>query len=154
YPGQHAAAAGACATVLKAWFDEAQSFEELTATARHPLTGHPVRAVAPGLQPHGPPDGTGGCEHAPYTGDISRLTVGGELNKLAANVALSRSMAGLHWRSDNTRGLRLGERVAIELLAEMAAAVHESPLRLAFTSFDRHVIEITKDGPRRDGTRG
>jgi hypothetical protein len=46
------------------------------------------------------------------------LTVGGELNKLASNIAFARSMAGVHWRSDNLWGLLLGEAVAIELLRE------------------------------------
>ena len=158
YAGAHAAVAGACATVLKAWFDEAQTFEELARGARHPLTGRPVRVVSPGLDPGGPPDGTGGCEHSSYAGDTSRMSVGGELNKLASNVALGRCMAGLHWRTDATRGLRLGERVAVELLVQVVADVVESPLRLAFASFDRHVIEIEKAGDssaelRKNGAR-
>jgi len=33
-----------------------------------------------------------------YTGPS--LTVGGELNKLAANVSIGRDIAGVHWRSD------------------------------------------------------
>jgi hypothetical protein len=40
-------------------------------------------------------------------------TVGGELNKLAANVALGRDTAGVHWRSDGVEGLNLGEGVAV-----------------------------------------
>ena len=36
-----------------------------------------------------------------YTGaDAGLITVGGELNKLASNVALGRDMAAEHWRSD------------------------------------------------------
>ena len=36
------------------------------------------------------------------------LTVGGELNKLAANVALGRNAAGVHWRSEALDELLLG----------------------------------------------
>lgn len=57
------------------------------------------------------------------------------------------------FRSDNTRGLRLGERVALQVLGEMAARVPEKGLRLAFTSFDRHVIEVDASGVRQDGAR-
>lgn len=37
------------------------------------------------------------------------LTLEGELNKLASNVAMGRTMGGVHWRSDNTRSLNLGK---------------------------------------------
>jgi hypothetical protein len=38
-----------------------------------------------------------------------KRTVGGELNKLADNVALGRNMAAVHWRSDAEQSLLLGE---------------------------------------------
>jgi hypothetical protein len=44
--------------------------------------------------------------------------VGGELNKLASNIALGRNIAGVHWRSDTTESLKLGEEVAIRFLRE------------------------------------
>src|SRR5207247_4375136 len=70
YGAGHATVAGACVTVLKALFDE--SF----------LIPNPV---VPG------PDGRSLVR---YTGpDADRLTVGGELNKLAANVAIGRNFA-------------------------------------------------------------
>ena len=46
----------------------------------------------------------------PYRGPD--LTVGGELNKLASNIALGRDAAGAHWRSDASEGIKLGEAVA------------------------------------------
>jgi hypothetical protein len=36
--------------------------------------------------------------------------------ELAANVAMGRSFAGIHWRSDAEQGLRLGESVALAWL--------------------------------------
>jgi hypothetical protein len=47
----------------------------------------------------------------PYTGsDAGQITVGGELNKLANNVALGRDMAGVHWGSDAEQALLLSEK--------------------------------------------
>jgi hypothetical protein len=93
YPAGHAMIAGACVTALKACLDESHEIPE------------PVVASADGL------------ELAPWKG--APLTVGGELDKLASNVALGRDFAGLHWRSDATEGLKLGEEVAIAVLEEM-----------------------------------
>ncbi|HEX2207075.1 MAG TPA: hypothetical protein VHG93_05295 [Longimicrobium sp.] len=36
--------------------------------------------------------------------DASQMTVGGELNKLAGNIALFRNAAGVHWKTDYTPG--------------------------------------------------
>jgi hypothetical protein len=77
YPAGLAAIAGACATVLKAFFSE--SF----------IISNPVVASADGLS------------LIPYKG--TDLTVGGKLNKLASNIALGRNTAGVHWRSDGIK---------------------------------------------------
>ncbi|HSG38735.1 MAG TPA: phosphoesterase, partial [Thermoanaerobaculia bacterium] len=71
----------------------------------------------------------------------SRLTVGGELNKLASNVATGRNIAGVHWRSDGINSLMLGEAIAIALLREHKATFNEGG-SFRFTSFSGHVIEI------------
>jgi len=93
YGAGHATVAGACVTILKAWFDD--SFV---------LPGQVFEANAAGnaLVPRASP----------------ALTVGGELNKLAANVALARNGAGVHWRTDYSRSIALGEKVAIGILEE------------------------------------
>jgi hypothetical protein len=44
------------------------------------------------------------------------LTLGGELNKLAANIAIGRNMVGVHYRSDYIQSVKLGEMVAIDTL--------------------------------------
>jgi hypothetical protein len=110
YPAGHAAVAGACTTVLKAFFDESFPFDD------------PVVASDDGLR------------LAPYGG--SDLTVGGELNKLAANVAMGRNAAGIHWRTDAVAGLKLGEDVALGILAEMRACYHEGFAGFTLTRFD------------------
>ena len=58
-----------------------------------------------------------GTAWSPYTGpDAGALTVGGELNKVAANIAIGRNMAGVHWRTDYSESVTLGEEVAIGIL--------------------------------------
>jgi membrane-associated phospholipid phosphatase len=116
YPSGHATFAGAGVTVLKACFNE--SF----------IIPDPVIASADGLSLE------------PYDG--SPLTVGGELNKLAFNIAMGRVGAGVHWRSDAQEGLKLGEAVAIGILTEMHALVNEDFQGFSFTTFDGTPITI------------
>jgi PAP2 superfamily len=91
YAQGHAAIAGACATILKAAFDGDAPFSAL-------MNGDIVMANEDGLS------------LVPYTGsDASQITVNGEINKLASNIGLGRDFAGIHWQSDCTAGLILGE---------------------------------------------
>jgi hypothetical protein len=66
----------------------------------------------------------------------NKLTIEGELNKLASNVAMGRSMGGVHWRSDNTRSLILGEVLAAQILSDITVDLNEKP-RFEFRSFAR-----------------
>lgn len=109
YPAGHAAIAGACATVLKAFF--AESF----------IVPNPVVATADGLS------------LALYKG--TDLRVGDELNKLAANIALARNAAGVHWRSDSIEGLKLGEAVAVGILTALRTTYPEHFTGFTFTTF-------------------
>jgi hypothetical protein len=69
------------------------------------------------------------------------LTVGGELNKLASNIALGRNGAGVHWRSDYTESVRLGEEIAIGILQEQRLTYNEN-YHLSLTRFDGTAITI------------
>ena len=73
---------------------------------------------------------------------LDKLTVGGELNKIASNVAMGRTMGGVHWRSDNTRSLRLGEQIAIEILRKRTTEYAEKGVSFTLRSFDRKRIRI------------
>lgn len=116
YPAGHATVAGACTTLLKAWFNESYVL---------------LNPMVPNA------DGTG---LVPYVGPP--LTVGGELNKLASNVAIGRNIAGVHWQSDATASLRLGEQVAISILRDQKGTFAESFSGWTFTSFDGQVITV------------
>ncbi|MDQ3755254.1 MAG: vanadium-dependent haloperoxidase [Acidobacteriota bacterium] len=109
YPAGHAAISGACTTMLKAFFKE--SF----------VIPSPVEASDDGLSlnPYGSP-----------------LSVGNELNKLAANISLGRDMAGVHWRSDGIQGILLGEKVAIQILKDYRHTYNENFWGFLFTKFD------------------
>ena len=120
YPSGHATIAGACVTILKAYFDE--SF-----IIQNPVIPDPADAthLVPYVGPPGEPP----------------LTVGGELNKLASNIALGWNFAGLHYRSDYIEGLRLGEEVAIGILEEQKITYNEN-FSFTFTRFDDRAITI------------
>jgi hypothetical protein len=102
WPSGHATVAGACVTILKALFDESS------------LIRDPDTKVTPA---HGKP---AGCQ--PPLDQVERkhlnVTVGGELDKLASNVAFGRNFGGVHYRSDGEHGIRLGEEVAIRYLQD------------------------------------
>ena len=122
YGAGHATVAGACTTILKAWFKESTRIDSLTTP----------------LQPS--PDGLALVAYA--GGDVSQLTVGGELNKIAANVALSRNAAGVHWRSDATESMKLGEQLAIGILKEQRACYNENFGGFSLTKFDGTVVTV------------
>jgi len=70
------------------------------------------------------------------------LTVGGELDKLAENVAIGRNFAGVHWRSDSQAGLELGERFAIQFLCEMKMCSRETFHGFSLTKFDGSTVTV------------
>jgi hypothetical protein len=116
YPAGHPAVTGACVTLLKAWFDES--------------------AVLPNPVVVGPNADT----LVPYTGPA--LTVGSELNKLAGNLAMGRGFGGIHWRSDNLAGLRMGEAIAIGILADERRTYNEHFNGFSLTTFDGKTITV------------
>jgi hypothetical protein len=123
YGAGHATVAGACVTILKAWFNES------------------TRLVDIGLAPVQPTDD--GLNLVPYTGaDAGDLTVGGELNKIASNVALGRNTAGVHWRSDATESMKLGEQLAIGILKEQQSCYNENFNGFSLTKFDGTTVIV------------
>lgn len=116
YPAAHAVVAGACVTVLKAFFDEAYGIPE------------PVEAT---------PDGR---SLRAYRGPS--LNVGDELDKLASNIAIGRDFAGVHYRSDATAGLALGEELALAVLREARETGNELFAGYSVRRFDGRREEV------------
>jgi hypothetical protein len=119
YGEGHGVIAGACATALKAFFNETFVIPK------------PVVASDDGQT------------LIAYAGaDAGQITVGGELNKLADNVALGRDMAGVHWRSDAEQALLLGEAVTISILRDQRSTYNEPFGGFTFTKFDGSSITV------------
>ena len=116
YPAAHACNAGACATILKAFFD-----------ADYVLP-HAVEATADGA----------GLE--PWHG--AGLTLGNEIDKLAGNIALGRDAAGVHYRSDSIRGLFVGEQQALGLLRDYSRTYNERFDGFIVRKFDGNRVRI------------
>jgi len=85
-----------------------------------------------------------GLSLVPYTGsDASQLTVNDEINKLASNIGLGRNFAGIHWRSDCTAGLILGEAVALSILGDQRNVyAGEDFAGFTITKFDGTTITV------------
>ena len=81
-----------------------------------------------------------------YTGsDAAELTVGLELDKLAANISIGRNMAGVHWRSDYTQSVLLGQRVAVDILYRQSCDYLED-YSFGFTTFGGGKVTISSKG--------
>jgi hypothetical protein len=119
YAQGHGAVVGASATVLKWFFDETV------------VIPNPMVASNDGLALN------------PYTGsDRDQITVGGEVDKLASNIGIGRDFAGVHWRSDYTEALLLGQAVAISVLADQQNLYNENFNGATFTTFDGTRITV------------
>ena len=122
-PAGHAFTAGACVTMLKAVLDVG------TPANPRPWPRAAVQGSRDGLS-------------LVNTGDTN-LTVLGELNKLAANIAEGRNMSGIHTRiGGNMLGLIWGENVAISVLEEHAATYPEKFGGWTLTKFDGTTVTI------------
>jgi membrane-associated phospholipid phosphatase len=120
YGSGHATVAGACVTVLKAFFN-----------TDNVVFPNPVVPTTDGLSLE------------PYTGgDAGQITLTGELNKLASNIAQARNIAGVHWRSDATQAMLLGEAMAISVLRDQRRCYNESFAGFTFTKLDGTRVTI------------
>jgi hypothetical protein len=118
YGQGHGTVAGACATIVKAWFNDLA-----------PMVSIPSMEI---MQPS-----EDGLSLVPYAGaDAGQMTIGGEMDKLAANIAIGRNHAAVHWRYDYADSLPLGEAVAIAVLNDMAGNWNEPFAGFSFTKFD------------------
>ncbi len=116
YPAGHGTVAGACCTILKAVFDEQFVFPD------------PVESTADGMALE------------PWLGND--LTLGGEVDKLAANISLGRDTAGVHYRSDSIEGLLLGEQVALAMLADETRTYNEDFGGYELTTFGGNTVLV------------
>jgi hypothetical protein len=117
FPAGHGTLAGTGVTVLKAVVNESYVLPD---------------PVVPS------PDG---MRLLPYTG--TPLTLGSELDKLAANCALGRDTAGVHFRSDSYAGLRLGEAAALSFMRDRVTAIGAGAPTYSLTTIDGAKVTIS-----------
>jgi hypothetical protein len=112
-PSDQAAVAGACVTVLKFFFN----------------TNYEINIYEPDIEGQNIID----------TGKLS--TVDDELNKLALNIGFGSNWAGIHYRMDILRGIKLGQSVAISCLNDL---IHRYPLNIdiSFRKFNNKIVTI------------
>lgn len=148
YGAGHATVAGACTTILKAFFDTDSVLVRRKVKGKETCKGKPKfiekdlfsryqkgdRAVHYTSNHDGSALVANLCE--PY------LTLEGELNKLAANISIARNMAGVHYFSDYYDSLRMGEKIALGILEEQALCYPTDPFVLSVPTFDGGVYRI------------
>jgi len=117
YPAAHATVSGACSVILKAFFNEEMLVPGSVISSPDGLSLLPCQDYSP--------------------------TVGAEVNKLAFNIAFARNWAGVHYRSDDLAGLRLGEDVAISILQDLVCTYTEDFAGFSFTRLDGTKVYIT-----------
>ncbi|MEM7600664.1 MAG: vanadium-dependent haloperoxidase [Verrucomicrobiota bacterium] len=128
YGAGHATVAGACVTILKAYFDHGwtpPAFFENQDRKKNPIAWLSV---------------AGGKKLAAVKLN-EPLTVEGELNKLAANIAIGRNWAGVHYYSDYIESIRMGEEIAIGLLEEQKLTYPEN-FSMTVPLYDGGTVQI------------
>lgn len=150
YGAGHATVAGACVTMLKAFFDTSSVLLKYTDKRdgvekigfvkeddSFIVNPEPIAFLANS-------DGSKLEHYAPS----QALTLNGELNKLAANISIGRNMAGVHYFSDYYDSVRMGEEISVGILEEQAggytvppfaeepAIVHGDIFRVCVETFD------------------
>ena len=142
YGAGHATVAGACVTVLKAFFNTKAELRWTGDGIRFLLpedpTGIPVQFVTAD---------DGACLEMQFTD--TPLTLLGELNKPAANISIGRNMAGVHYYSDYYDSLRMGEEIAVGILEEQAygypANMPEDIFKMTLVPYDAADCDCTVD---------
>jgi len=134
YGAGHATVAGACVTILKAFFDTSCLFVRRGGQDIFDRYQPGDIAVEYTANP-------GGLNLVAATNN-QFLTLEGELNKLAANISIGRNMAGVHYFSDYYDSLRMGEAIALGILEEQALSYPTDPFVLSVPTFDGEVHRI------------
>lgn len=164
YGAGHATVAGACTTILKAFF-EMSSGQVRGNTTAHPLSVEDIKRNpekwftaaslsgdsglglehvyrAPAQRGDNPADDEHECLEV--VEDSEPLTIEGELDKLAANISIGRNIAGVHYYTDYFDSLRMGERLAVGILQEQMAT-YLDPVSMRLRTFDDDTMIIHRD---------
>jgi hypothetical protein len=152
YGAGHATVAGACVTILKAFFDTSTVLVRTPADpSRNRIESFAFKRPDPQIGDEAvafraPPLGAGSAGVAPPDplewNPSTPLTLEGELNKLAANISIGRDMAGVHFFTDYYDSVRMGEAIALSILEEQALTYLTDPCVFSVPTFDGSVVRI------------
>ena len=131
YGAGHATVAGACVTILKAFYRSDLTMKSLFGLDH-------FKEVDPA---------TGQLKSAGVLAED--VLVSDELDKLAANISIGRNWAGVHYYTDYYDSIRLGERIAAGMLEEQMLTYNE-PVELTFRDFDGEMVVIKYDPDTND----
>ena len=138
YGAGHATVAGACVTILKAFFDtSAVLVKDSSNEYRFKRMEEGDKLVAFRAND----DGSALVE-SPIDNISEALTLEGELNKLAANISIGRNMGGVHYFTDYYDSVRMGEEIAIGILEEQALTYPTDPFVFSVPTFDGDIVRI------------
>ncbi len=111
YGAGHATVAGACVTILKAFFDHGHHLSIVPVKGEQLSSNFAYVSIQNGSK-------LGVVPVLDQQGNPAHLTVEGELNKLASNISIGRDWAGVHYFTDYYESLLMGEQIAIGILEE------------------------------------
>ena len=138
YGAGHATVAGACVTILKAFFNTDLYLRIAEDGDTFSLSGDERESNCAFV-----PNNSG---KRLQTVSTKPLTLEGELNKLAANIAIGRDWAGVHYYSDYVQSLLMGEEIAIGILQEQSITYTPAEqVSMTVNKFDGSSVTI-KDG--------
>ncbi|MEM1277648.1 MAG: bromoperoxidase, partial [Pseudomonadota bacterium] len=139
YGAGHATVAGACVTILKAFFDTGTLFlksKSCNVPKKNGETyGYAFKHYEKGDIPVEFVVSDDGQSLEEREIDCP-LTLEGELNKLAANISIGRNMGGVHYYSDYSDSARMGEEISIGILEEQALGYRTDPFVMSLPTFD------------------
>lgn len=129
YGAGHATVAGACVTILKAFFDCNSLFKADGENADKAYVsvndGKNLKLI----------------DVFDRYGESACLTVEGELNKLASNISIGRNWAGVHYFTDYYESILMGEKIALGILEEQKIMFGEN-FSMTIPLFGGHTIRI------------
>ena len=155
YGAGHATVAGACVTILKAFFDhcaplslidpsdpDASEANRITTLSEVlPYTGYQLKSANLAFVPINNGQELDVVPVLDKDCKLAQLTVEGELNKLASNIAIGRNWAGVHYFTDYYESLLMGEAIAIAILEEQKLTFGEN-FSMTLPKFDGSTIRI------------
>jgi hypothetical protein len=136
YGAGHATVAGACVTILKAFFDHKSLLEVVPLSELNRRDYNVLKKVHPKLNKvHSSNLAYVSVDNGQSLGvvpvldsnnNIAKLTVEGELNKLASNISVGRDWAGVHYFTDYYESILMGEEIALGILEEQKLTFGEN----------------------------